>query len=153
MNNSDLLRIQQTEDAARPFRSVMNIAPPIGGWARAIREALGMTNVQLARRLGRKAPQNIDSLQRSEAEGTIQLNTLREMAEAMGCRLIYALVPVKPLDAMRKERAIEVARAALDRASHSMKLEAQDISPEAEQRALDRQVAKLLAGSPKRLWD
>jgi predicted DNA-binding mobile mystery protein A len=153
MNDNDLLRVQQIEDAARPFRPLMDMPAPPGGWVRAIREALGMTNIQLAQRLGRKAPQNIDSLQRSEAEGTIQLNTLREMAKAMGCQLVYALVPVKPLDVMREERAMEVARAALGRASHSMKLEAQDISPQAEQRALDRQVAKLLAGSPKRLWD
>jgi predicted DNA-binding mobile mystery protein A len=104
-------------------------------------------------RLGRKASQTIEDMQSSEAAGTIQLNTLGELAEAMGCRLVYALVPVKPLDQVRKERAIEVARAMLKRSSHSMKLEAQDIGAEAEKRALDRQVAKLLAGSPKRLWE
>jgi predicted DNA-binding mobile mystery protein A len=112
-----------------------------------------MTNAQLARRLGRKAPQNIDGLQRSEEAGTIQLNTLRELGEAMGCRLVYALVPVKPLDEMRAEQATKVAGELMKRASHSMKLEAQDIGPDAEQRALGRQVAKLLAGSPKRLWE
>lgn len=147
------LRNQQVEESVQPFKSVLGAMPPVGGWVRAIREALGMTNTQLAKRMGRKASQTIEDMQSSEAAGTIQLNTLGELAEAMGCRLVYALVPTKPLDELRKQRACEVARATLGRSSHSMKLEAQDIGIEAEQRAIDRQVAKLLAGSPRRLWE
>jgi predicted DNA-binding mobile mystery protein A len=112
-----------------------------------------MTNVQLAKRLGRKAPQTIEDMQQSEAAGTIKIGTLRELAEAMGCRLVYAVVPVKPLDELRKERATEIVRKALARTSHSMKLEAQDVDSKAEERALARQVEKLLLGNPKRLWD
>jgi hypothetical protein len=71
----------------------------------------------------------------------------------MGCRLVYAIVPLKPLDDVRKDRAVEVARKTLKRTSHSMKLEAQEVGSTAEQRVLNRQVEKLLAGNPKRLWD
>jgi len=152
MRDIDILRIQQLDETVKPFRKVLDIAPPVGGWTRAIREALGMTNVQLAKRLG-KAPQTIEDMQQSEAAGTIKIETLRELAEAMGCRLVYAVVPVKPLDALRKERATEIVRKALARTSHSMKLEAQDVDSKAEQRALARQIEKLLLGNPKRLWD
>jgi predicted DNA-binding mobile mystery protein A len=153
MRDIDILRIQQLDETVNPFRKVLDIAPPVGGWTRAIREALGMTNVQLAKRLGRKAPQTIEDMQQSEAAGTIKIETLRELAEAMGCRLVYAVVPVKPLDELRKERATEIVRKALARTSHSMKLEAQDVDSRAERRALARQVEKLLLGNPKRLWD
>jgi predicted DNA-binding mobile mystery protein A len=153
MKDMDIIRIQQLDETVKPFRRVWEVATPVGGWVRAIREALGMTNVQLAKRLGRKAPQTIEDMQQSEAAGTIKLDTLRELAEAMGCRLVYAVVPVKPLDEMRRERATDVARKALARTSHSMKLEAQDVGSKAEQRALDRQVEKLLIGNPKRLWE
>jgi predicted DNA-binding mobile mystery protein A len=152
MRDIDILRIQQLDETVKPFRKLLDIAPPVGGWTRAIREALGMTNVQLAKRLG-KAPQTIEDMQQSEAAGTIKIETLRELAEAMGCRLVYAVVPVKPLDALRKERATEIVRKALARTSHSMKLEAQDVDSKAEQRALARQIEKLLLGNPKRLWD
>lgn len=153
MRDMDILRIQQLEEAFTPLRKVIDVAPPFGGWVRAIREAIGMTNVQLAKRSGRRAPQSIEDLQQSEAAGTIKLDRLRELAEAMGCRLVYAVVPVKPLDELRKDRAVDVARKTLRRTSHSMKLEAQDVGSKEEQRALDRQVEKLLAGNPKRLWE
>lgn len=153
MRDIEILRIQQLEEALKPLRKVLDVTPPVTGWIRAIREAIGMTNVQLAKRLGRRAPQSIEDLQQSEAAGTIKLDRLRELAEAMGCRLVYAVVPVKPLDELRKERAVEVARKTLRRTSHSMKLEAQDVGSKEEQRALDRQVEKLLTGNPKRLWE
>ncbi|MGD9596833.1 MAG: mobile mystery protein A [Steroidobacteraceae bacterium] len=153
MRDIDILRIQQLEELLKPLRKVADIQPPVGGWIRAIREAIGMTNVQLAKRLGRRAPQSIEDLQQSEAAGTIKLDRLRELAEAMGCRLVYAVVPGKPLDELRRERAVEVARRILRRTSHSMKLEAQDVGSKEEERALGRQVEKLLAGNPKRLWE
>lgn len=153
MREIDFLRIQQLEETIAPFRAVSEIPPPIGGWVRAIREAIGMTNVQLAKRLRRKAPQTIEDMQEYEAAGSIKLKTLRELAEAMGCQLVYAIVPRKPLDDLRRDRAVELARKTLSRTMHSMKLEAQDIGQSAQQREFDRQVAKLLAGNPKRLWD
>lgn len=153
MTDNNMLITQQVEDISKPFRRFLGMHPPTRGWIQAIRVALGMTNIQLARRLGRAAPQSIEDLQRSEAAGTIKLDSLREVAEAMGCRLVYAVVPIKPLDQMRKNRAIEVAREAIKRTSHSMTLEAQDIGPREERRALERHVLRLLDGNPKRLWD
>lgn len=111
-----------------------------------------MTHAQLARRLG-KTQQTIERLQRSEAAGTIQLDRLRQLAEAMGCKLVYAVVPDKPLEEMRRARAVELARKTLGRSVHSMNLEAQGVGEAAEQRALERLVGKLLAGNPRRLWD
>jgi predicted DNA-binding mobile mystery protein A len=98
-------------------------APP-KGWLRAIREALGMTGVQFAQRLGIR-PQSVEALEKSEASASIQLNTLRRAAEALDCTLVYALVPNKPLEEMVKERTRKIAIGDLERVAHTMKLEAQ----------------------------
>ena len=153
MKSKDSLRLQQTEEAVRSFRPLIGAHSPRGGWVRAIREALGMTNVQLARQLKIKAPQSVEDMQEYEARGTIKLQTLRKLAEALGCRLVYAIVPAKPLDEVRRERARQVAARRLERAAHSMSLEAQGVSDSEEARELERQVEELLAGNPKRLWD
>ncbi len=153
MQDWDLLRMQQLEATLQPFRQTLDLATPQSGWIRAIREALGMTGTQLARRLGRKASQSVADIQESETLGTIKLNTLREAAEAMGCRLVYAIVPIKPIDELRRVRALEVARRTLGPAAHSMRLEEQGLEPTEEQRAQDRLVEGLLRTSPRRLWD
>ena len=153
MKDKDVLRLQQVEEAVRSFRKLLDAPTHSGGWVRAIREALGMTNVQLARRLKLKAPQTIEDMQTYEASGTIKLQTLRKLAEALGCRVVYAVVPPKPLDEMRRDRAHAIARRQLQHVSHSMKLEAQGVSPEEEERQLELLIQELLAGNPKKLWE
>ena len=78
-------------------------APPVRGWIKAIREALGMTTAQLAKRLGVRQP-SVVALEQSEARGTIELATLRRVAEALDCTLVYALIPNKPLEATIREQ-------------------------------------------------
>lgn len=152
MKDKDLLRIRQTEEAVRPFRQLLNANPPRRGWVRAIQEALGITNVQLAKRLGLR-PQTIEDMQGYEVSGTIKLQTLRKLAEALGCRVVYAVVPAEPLDEIRRNRAREVARRQIQRVTHSMNLEDQGISSTEEDRQLEILVQKLLAGNPKKLWE
>ena len=152
MKDKDLLRLQQMEDAVRPFRTLLDAPPPRRGWIRAIQEALGMTNVQLARRLKLK-PQTIEDMQKYEVSGTIKLQTLHKLAEALGCHVVYAIVPSKPLDEMQHDRAHTIARRQLQHVSHSMKLEAQGVSSKEEERQLELLIQKLLAGNPKRLWE
>lgn len=108
-------------------------AMPPKGWVRAIRDAIGMTGTQLGRRLGMTA-QAVVSLERSEANGKIQLSTLRRAAEAMDCVLVYALVPQTSLTEMVDRRARELALQALRRVSHSMALEDQQVDRDLEKR-------------------
>src|SRR5271154_7181917 len=84
--------------------AVMRYTSPARGWIKAVREALGMTTAQLARRLGIRQP-SVVALEQSEAKGTIELATLRRVAEALDCTLVYALVPKKPLEDIVRERA------------------------------------------------
>ncbi|MBI5132192.1 MAG: mobile mystery protein A [Rhodopseudomonas palustris] len=118
-------------------------APP-KGWVRAIRDALGMTGVQFARRLQIR-PQSVEALEKSEANGSIQLKTLRRAAEALDCTLVYALVPNTSLEGVVSARARKIARRELGRVAHTMKLEAQgtgDTNLEARMEAYVRDVLK-----------
>ncbi|WP_316235301.1 MULTISPECIES: mobile mystery protein A [unclassified Bradyrhizobium] len=118
-------------------------APP-KGWVRAIRDALGMSGVQFAKRL-KIRPQSVEALEKSEANGSIQLKTLRRAAEALDCTLVYALVPNTSLEGAVSARARKIARRELGRVAHTMKLEAQgtgDANLEARIEAYVRDVLK-----------
>src|SRR5260370_35109921 len=98
---------------------------PAKGWVRAIRDALGMTGVQFAKRLAIR-PQSVEALEKSEANGSIQLKTLRRAAQALDCTLVYALVPNTSLGGAVRARVRQIAERDLSRVAHTMKLEAQE---------------------------
>lgn len=146
------LRLEQTDDLLREWKRLRTASAPQGGWVRAIRESLGMTTGQLAARLG-VTQQAIVELEKNEAKGKITLESLGRLANALGCRVVYALIPGKSLAEIRRDRARTIAEKQLRRVSHSMKLEDQSVDAREEQRQLERLIRGLLQGSPKKLWD
>ena len=84
-----------------------------------------MSGPQLAGRLSVR-PQTIDAMEKSEAGGTIQLDTLRRAAAALDCTLVYALVPNGSLTGAVAARARALAARDVRRVAHTMKLEAQE---------------------------
>lgn len=101
-------------------------ARPHGGWIRAIREGLGMTAGDLAERLGVTQP-TVTRMEQSERTERIQLETLRRVADALGCELVYALVPRQSLEETVTARARALARERLGRVEHTMALEDQGV--------------------------
>lgn len=151
---NDLVRLKRTqiEELLKPYRSLPAAAAPRGGWVRAIREGLGMSAAQLATRLG-VIRQSVEAYERSEARGKITLESLNKIAEAMNCRLVYALVPSKPLDKLQRDRAKVLADALMNPVAHTMKLEEQAISDQEAKRQRKRLAKLLLLDNPKKLWD
>ena len=135
-----------------PLINADAFARPPRGWIKAIREALGMTTAQLAKRLGIAQPSAV-GLEKAEASKAITLETLERAARALDCTLVYALVPREPLDTIVQQRASEKARARLRAISHSMTLEDQRVRGEDEHEQLERLVKKLLEGPGSALWD
>jgi predicted DNA-binding mobile mystery protein A len=105
----------------QPLRS---ISRPPHGWVRAVRDALGMSAAALAVRLGITASAVI-RLEQSEAADRIRLETLRRAADALGCDLVYLLVPRRPLTAIVRERAHEIAHYQVAAVEQTMRLEDQ----------------------------
>ena len=150
-NKSSLTRMQLT-DALRAFPLPDGAAPPRGGWVRAIREALGMTQAQLGDRV-HVSRQSVQDMEKAEAERRITLDSLDRLAQAMGCRVVYALVPENgSLDDLRTRRADALAEAMLKPTDHSMKLEAQGVSAIERKRQRKLLAQALLRDSPRKLW-
>ncbi|NOZ10485.1 MAG: mobile mystery protein A [Gammaproteobacteria bacterium] len=125
---------------------------PPRGWIKAIREALGMTSSQLAKRLG-VVQSRVVAIEQAEVKGTITLNSLERAAHALDCRLVYTLVPRKPLEKLVTERAERLAKRRLESTSHSMSLEAQGVETVDEQVQLKQMIQRLLEKSGSVLWE
>jgi predicted DNA-binding mobile mystery protein A len=129
--------------------AVKRYAPPVRGWIKAIREALGMSTAQLAKRLKIKQP-SLVALEQSEARGTIELATLRRVAEALDCTLVYALVPNKPLETMVRDKARAFTRKRREHVEHSMLLENQKVTAKGAEARLDEILRET---NPRLFWD
>ncbi|MBD3811272.1 MAG: mobile mystery protein A [Betaproteobacteria bacterium] len=127
-------------------------ARPPRGWVKAIREALGMTTAQLAKRLGVSQPRVV-GIEQAEAKGAITLDSLERAAHALDCRLVYALVPRKPLDALVEARATRLAEKRLGPTRHTMALEAQAMEARDEDEQRARLIRKLIEQAGSELWD
>src|ERR1700683_481289 len=124
------------DERFRELGPAKRYTPPLRGWIKAIREALGMSTAQLAKRLGIKQP-SLVALEQSEAKGSIELATLRRVAEALDCALVYALVPNKPLETTLRDRARAFARGRRAPVEHSMLLEDQEVTTKDAEARLD----------------
>jgi predicted DNA-binding mobile mystery protein A len=125
---------------------------PPKGWLRAVRDALGMTTAQFAKRLGVSQPRIVE-LEQSEASGGVTLNTLQRAAEALGCRLVYALVPENPLEDTVRARAKLIATRQSGAVEHTMRLEDQAVTSEKVSKELLQRRIEELMRRPARLWD
>ena len=83
---------RELDELAMGFRLAPKAGEPDEGWLRAVRLAIGLSVVEVARRL-KVSKWAIYGFEKSEQEWRIKLGTLRRVAEALNCDLVYALVP------------------------------------------------------------
>lgn len=141
---------QRLDERLAALRPVSRFTPPPKGWIRAIRDALGMTGAQFAARL-KMRPQSAADLEKSEANGSIQLKTLQRAANAMGCTLVYALVPTSSLEDAVRTRARQLALRDLRRVSQTMKLEAQAVDDADQEDRIEAYIRDVL--KDRDLWN
>ena len=127
-------------------------SPPRIGWIASIRQALGMSKTQLAKRVN-IARQSLDDLESNELKETITLASMRNVANALGCELRYVLVPRKPLEKMIAEQALQKASKKLSRVNQSQALEASAIEKEALSRAIIDLAKEIEIKRPANLWN
>jgi predicted DNA-binding mobile mystery protein A len=117
---------------------------PSGGWLASVREALGLSQRHVAKKM-HASGQAIQQFEHAEAEDRITLRALRRVAGAMGCDLVYVIVPRAGSFADLAEEPTR-ARAARDVKSvvHTMALEdqkpenANQLAEDETQRRLNR---------------
>lgn len=143
---------RQLDATLAKFSEVKHVQPPIKGWIRAVREALGMSGKQLAKRLQVSQPR-VFKLEQDEPAGALTLRTMQQTAEALDCVFVYALVPRSSMEETVRTQAMLVAAERMQRVSHTMLLEAQGLSPAEQQDSLDAAVEELVRETPRELWD
>ena len=121
------LRLRQLERSLQPFLAARNVPRPSKGWVRAIRQASGITLLELAKRMKRSLSLAAQ-FERSETEYRITLNSLTQVADALGCDLVYALVPKHgTLHDLAERRASEEVTPDVLAVEHTMALENQAV--------------------------
>ncbi|WP_081500772.1 helix-turn-helix domain-containing protein [Dyella japonica] len=115
---------------------------PRGGWIAATRDALGMSQSELARRLGVR-PSSVVKLEKSERAGTVRIETLRRAAAAMDCELVVLVVPQQPLQSSVDQQRLKLFNATLNRVAAHMKLEGQSVSDDLYRHLLQQAEAEI----------
>jgi predicted DNA-binding mobile mystery protein A len=143
---------RQLDKRLNTLRESDALIRPLRGWIKAIREALGMTTAQLARRIGVSQPRVV-TIEKAEKDSSITMESLERTARALNCRVVYALIPKKPLIDLVDERARIVARKRLQSTRHSMALEGQIVDASDEEEQLKVMIRRLIEKAGSQLWE
>lgn len=152
MSIKDVVAIQYREIINHAAEQVRDTIRPPEGWLCTARKALQMSGAQLARRLGVSRAQ-VSKTEKNELSGSVTIKTMQNMAEAMGCRFVYTIVPEKTVDDLIKARARSKAVAIVERTNAHMALEAQSLSKQQMQFEIERLMRELIDRQPADFWD
>lgn len=147
------LMIDQLDRKLAKLQVLTEVDVPSKGWINAIRTALNMSLVQLARRLN-KTSVSVKEMEEREQNKTITLKKLIEVGEALDLQFVYAFLPKESsIEKTIDKQAQRVARDLVMRTSHTMKLEEQENSDERLLQAIKDRAEKLKQEMPRHLWD
>jgi predicted DNA-binding mobile mystery protein A len=125
---------------------------PQSGWIKALREALGLSSLQLGKKAGLDQSR-VSRLESAEKTGNLKIASLQKIAKGLGMQFVYGFVPEGSLEAMVNARAKEIALKRVKRLDDTMRLEKQGLSDEEQKKAFDDMVEKILVSQPKDFWD
>lgn len=147
--------IQQYQSLVdRTSRSGSDLELPPEGWLRTMRKALGMSGAQLARKMG-VSRALVSQAESNEVSGNITMKTMQTMAEAMGCRFVYAVLPPKgkkPEDIIFAQ-AMKQMRKVAEQANTQMALENQSLPPGPSEDQLQRLARRLASEMAPGFWN
>ncbi len=128
------------------------LAKPLGGWTATFQEAIGMSAPALAERLGVSRNSVYSSIQNEQA-GTISLNQLDKMAEAMGGKLVYAIISREgPVENIVMDRARKKAKRIIQRTRAHMALEEQTEGLRSQEEMVEDLASEIAREMPRDFW-
>mgnify|MGYP000218134546 FL=1 len=127
-------------------------AKPHGGWIATFQDAIAMSAPALAERLG-VSRNSVYSSIRNEQAGTISLNQLDKMAEAMGGKLIYAIIPIEgSVEEIVMNQARKKARRIIQRTRAHMALEEQTEGLRSSDEMIEELAGEIAREMPRNFW-
>ncbi|AWV97040.1 mobile mystery protein A [Arcticibacterium luteifluviistationis] len=153
MRNKRKLLIEQLDQKLQAFSETRKVLVPERGWVNTIRTTLNMTMAQLGTKLN-ITRQGVKRIEDSEANGTITLNSLKDVANAMDLKLVYALLPKnETIDDLIQIKAEKLAKKIVLRTNQNMKLEDQGIGDEKIAKTIKELADEIKREMRKSLWD
>ncbi len=143
---------EQLDETMKSFESLKVMSAPRKGWIRAIRDTLGMTGKQLAKRLDVNQ-QRVARMEQDEVLGKVTLNTMQNAAEAMDCVFVYGVVARNSLEQTVRRQAEIVATKRMARSNQMMRLEKQELSKVEKAKAIQTLIDEIVESMPKSLWE
>jgi predicted DNA-binding mobile mystery protein A len=144
--------------AQQQYRRIVNNAAscaslqiPPEGWLRTVRNALGMSGAQLARRMG-VTRARVTQAEHAELTGSVTLKSMQAFAEAMGCKFVYAIVPPGRIEDLVMRQARKKATAIVGTASKHMALESQTLPNDKIAQEVDRLTEEIAREMPPGFW-
>ncbi len=143
---------EQLDVTLKQFLPLKATVPPRKGWIRAVRDALGMSGEQLAKRLDTNK-QRVSRIEQDEKLGNITVKTLRNVAEALNCEFVYSFVPKQTLEDTVRNQARIVAKKRMDRSDQMMRLEKQELGLSEKEKLMESMITEIIEKMPRTLWD
>jgi predicted DNA-binding mobile mystery protein A len=122
----------------------------VPSWVQYIRKALRMSPAQLASRMS-IAESSLYQLERQESLNRASLQSLKKAAEAMGCELVYAIIPRTSIESLINEQAQKRARNVLSSSNLHMEYEDQAVSSDENQKQFEDLCEEIK--NSKSLWE
>ncbi len=153
MRNKNKLILEQLSRKLEPYKSLEEADVPDRGWIYTIRKSLNMTLAQLGKKTN-MTRQGVKKLEEREANGSIALNTLKEIGKALDMKLVYGFSPIyDSIDQMVTDKAKKLATKIVLRTHQNMQLENQGNSKEQIIKAIDDLGQEIKRDMRKSLWD
>jgi|SaaInlStandDraft_1057018.scaffolds.fasta_scaffold58595_2 predicted DNA-binding mobile mystery protein A len=131
---------------------IPKVRTPRDGWVRSLRNALGMKLKDLAKRLSVN-DSTVSRMENREVDGTITLNSLRKLADAMDCDLVYGLVPREGnYSKLLKRQARQYVSQNWDLVNHSMMLERQQLTEKEREEIAEMRANELASNVDPVIW-
>ncbi|MEM9580743.1 MAG: mobile mystery protein A [Pseudomonadota bacterium] len=153
MSVKDTARKQYVQIINRTAQQLDNLKQPSEGWLSALRKALGMSGAEVAARAGvtRAA---IFQAERNERNGAITIKQMQKLADTMGGRFVYAIVPQGArVEDIIRDQARKKAEARIKRASAHMALELQSLTKKQTKQRIEDLASQLTRDMPPDFWE
>ncbi|HEU5281590.1 MAG TPA: mobile mystery protein A [Gammaproteobacteria bacterium] len=149
------LTIKQLDRQLKAWRALsVQYGRPKAGWVKTLREALCMTAEQLGTRLG-VTRGRVAQLEDAEINDAVTLRALKNAAHAMGCELVYAIVPKKQtsLEALIRAQIERFVDERVGSVHHTMLLENQALDAMSQTEQKQYFIEQLERHLSKDIWE
>lgn len=145
--NQRIVQIRALDKKTKDLKSNLNIISHNSSWINTVREAIGMTAIQLANRLGITQPR-ISKMEMNEEN--LKISTMKKIAQALNCDFVYYFKPQNSFQGIVENQARKKAREILQQVNLNMALENQSIVTD---EVIEDLVQELIYKDTKKIWD